>query len=194
MPLETRFLLRCTLVAAGLLLAARSGGSDAAAAALGGSAPAAEDPLSPPADPPTIELDDSLSSASPATALDAEVSAASGYAWSLVSGPGPAVFEPANAMDTTVRVMIGGTYVLRLTASGPGGSASEQIPLDVTAERYALAGAVQDSDGGTAAAIHLDWSPLGGHVLSDAPSGDGAWSFSDLVAPIEQLSLRLPGG
>lgn len=86
------------------------------------------------------------------------------------------------------------TYVLRLTATGPGGSASDEISVAVTAERYALSGAVSDSDGGTADAVHLDWSPLGGRMLSAVPGSDGAWSFGDLVAPIEQLSLRIPGG
>jgi hypothetical protein len=61
--------------------------------------------------------------------------------WSQVSGPGTVTFADPNAVDTTASFSGAGTYVLRLTASDGGSTASDVVTVTVT-------GAVGGGNGG----------------------------------------------
>ena len=52
-------------------------------------------------------------------------------AWTVVSGPGSVVFGNANAVDTTATFTVAGTYTLRLTASDPGASPTDDVVITV---------------------------------------------------------------
>ena len=53
--------------------------------------------------------------------------------WSLVSGPGNAVFSNSTAINSTVQFDAIGTYVLDLTVSAAGTTRSDQVTVNVTA-------------------------------------------------------------
>lgn len=53
--------------------------------------------------------------------------------WSLVSGPGTAIFGNANALNTTASFSTAGNYVLRLTGSDGALAASDELAVTVNA-------------------------------------------------------------
>jgi autotransporter-associated beta strand protein len=66
-------------------------------------------------------------------ALTGNVSNASeGTLWTLVSGPGDAIFTDATAASTTVTFSAAGNYVLRLTATTSAGSSSRTLAVSVS--------------------------------------------------------------
>lgn len=75
--------------------------------------------------------------------------------WSQVSGPGPASFADPSAVDTTVTFPVGGTYVLRLTASDGAAAASDTMSVTVAgnAAPTVSAGADQTIEVGTTATL-----------------------------------------
>ncbi|MDA3961710.1 MAG: hypothetical protein PF961_13045 [Planctomycetota bacterium] len=155
--------------------------------------PAPPAPPAPGASAPVITLVDTLSSDSSDATVAATVSDGTGFSWVLVNGPGPVVFDPSDAASTTVSVAVGGSYTLRLDVTGPGGTTSKQVVVAINATRYAFAGTVVDSDGGTASSVALDWLPVDAVLASDTPDGAGAWRFDDLVASPDQFQIRVAG-
>jgi hypothetical protein len=58
---------------------------------------------------------------------------ASSYVWQEISGPSTASFDTQNAISTTVRGLVRGTYIFRLTANdGRGNVASDDVSIAVT--------------------------------------------------------------
>jgi len=51
--------------------------------------------------------------------------------WSTVSGPAPVVFSSTSTSTTTATFTLAGTYLLRLTASDPSGSRSDEVLITV---------------------------------------------------------------
>ena len=55
------------------------------------------------------------------------------FSWSMISGPGTVTFGNSAALQTTATFSVGGTYVLRLTASDSALSASDDVTITQTA-------------------------------------------------------------
>jgi RHS repeat-associated protein len=55
------------------------------------------------------------------------------FSWTKISGPGTVTFSSAAALQTTAAFSLGGTYVLRLTASDSALSASDDVTITQTA-------------------------------------------------------------
>ncbi|MBP7948194.1 MAG: tandem-95 repeat protein [Verrucomicrobiales bacterium] len=79
--------------------------------------------------PETAVLDGSLFLG---TYLASEVS----VAWSKVSGPGTVTFTTTSAVDSNANFSLPGTYILRISATGPAGAASADETTVVVQETY----------------------------------------------------------
>ena len=125
-------------------------------------------------------------------------------AWSKVSGPGEVTFGDASRVATTAAFDAPGAYVLRLTATADGRSASREISVAAGVPADTPAAAASDVGG---AVVSGSWSRAGGvFTLSGAGSGlsssgtaDGFFFFAaprtgNFDLRVRVMSLDDPGG
>ena len=123
--------------------------------------------------------------------------------WSQVSGPSPATFADATAVDTAVTLPAAGTYVFRLTASDGELSASDDVTLEARAgnqppvasagpDQFVLAPVATANLSGFASD---DGLPEGSSltVAWSLVSGPGAVTFGNPTAVATTVTLSAPG-
>jgi hypothetical protein len=108
---------------------------------LGGSAIATSAPVNVPAPPPPVAADagpDQTITLPGTATLSGSVTSAAGGQWSEDSGPGVVAFAPSDtALGATASFSAAGTYVLRLSTTGPAG-ASDTVTITVKAAPVTL--------------------------------------------------------
>ncbi len=111
--------------------------------------------------------------------------------WTLLSGPGPAVFTNAHNLTAPIQVALAGAYTLRLTATGPGGTMTDSIVVTVNAPAYTLQGSLLDSDGSKSGTVHFHWSAVTDPLATRSTAADGSFSLAGVVVDASDLSVRV---
>jgi RHS repeat-associated protein len=121
--------------------------------------------------------------------------------WSMVSGPGSATFSNPGSPITTANFSTGGVYVLRLTGSDSGLSASSDVTINVSANHPPVVYAGPNQTVGLGSALTLsgratdDGLPVGGTltVAWSEVSGPGTVVFSNPGIPNTMATFSAPG-
>ena len=150
--------------------------------------------------PPSVDAGaDQLLSAPGTAALDGDATddglpSALRTTWRTVSGPGPAVFANAQAIDTTATFALPGTYVLRLRADDGHDVASDTVQIEVEPVNQApLVDAGPDLESptgliGTEASVTDDGLPVGAPLTFEWSQIDGPVPVS-FSAPDELFTV-----
>jgi hypothetical protein len=103
-------------------------------------------------------------------------------AWTTESGPAPVTFTTANYQDANATFTTAGVYVLRLTATGPGGvTATDSVTVSVNESFSAWAARVLAS------------RPAADRLPSADPDGDGVSNLAEYTLNGDPLNPAVSG-
>lgn len=142
---------------------------------------------------PTISLPATMTVGAATFVLGGSTQGADSVTWSLLGGPGPAVFTDTHALTAPIHVALAGVYTVRLTATGPGGTSTDTVQVTVNAPAYTLQGSLLDSDGNKAGAVQFRWSAINGTLATRTTFADGSFALAGVVVDASEIAVLVSG-
>ena len=154
------------------------------------------------ANPPEVTVTTPITDAGPEVLVDITVTDPTGgtptYLWELVNGPALQVyFADDTVEDPTVTFPFNGTYQLKVTVTGDGGTNTKSVNVTVNnTNDFTIGGDVED--GGSEANgvdVTLIWEPTGGQSfdVKATQTASGAFSFDGLIGTVDDFSVKVHG-